>query len=184
MAVVFFCLVWLPCLLWFCPCAPSLEVVTFSLAPSRGPLGLPGFCWLPLGFGLRCLFWGSPCFPPVVSCLPWGCLCLVGAGRFGPPDAMEWLVVGAACCWRGRFWLLALLLLPPQFLCAVYLGTVQIKVNTMVLQSWVTATLELKESVLRSQSADIEVACSGQFIPSELLGRKSIQICLHLSQEI
>ena len=61
MAVVFFCLVWLPCLLWFRLCASSLEVVTFSLAPSRGPLGWPGFRWLPPG--LACLF----CFgvPPV-----------------------------------------------------------------------------------------------------------------------
>ena len=85
----------LACLLWFRPCAPSLEVPTFSLlAPSRGPFGWSGFCWLPLGFGLSCLFWGSPCVTPVVSCLPWGCLCLVGAGRLGPPDGMEWLVCG------------------------------------------------------------------------------------------
>ena len=108
------------------------------------PLRLSRFRWLPLGvpwvvrfslaspwvwLGLFVL--GFPLFlPPVVSGLLWGCLCLVGAGRLGPPDAMEWLVVGAACCWRGRFWLLALLLLPPQLLCAVYLGAVQIKVHT------------------------------------------------------
>ena len=108
------------------------------------PLRLSRFRWLPLGvpwvvrfslaspwvwLGLFVL--GFPPFsPPVVSGLLWGCLCLVGAGRLGPPDAMEWLVVGAACCWRGRFWLLALLLLPPQLLCAVYLGAVQIKVHT------------------------------------------------------
>ena len=91
------------------------------------PLRLSRFRWLPLGvpwvvrfslaspwvwLGLFVL--GFLLFlPPVVSGLLWGCLCLVGAGRLGPPDAMEWLVVGAACCWRGRFWLLALLLLPP-----------------------------------------------------------------------
>ena len=34
-----------------------------------------------------------------------------------------------------------------------------------------------KESVLRSQSADIEVACSDQCIASGLLGRKSFQFC-------
>ena len=39
----------------------------------------------------------------------------------------------------------------------------------MAFQSWVTDTLELKESVLRSQSADVEVACG------QLLGRKSFQ---------
>ena len=127
---VFFCLVWLPCLLWFRPCAPSLEVVTFSLAPSWVPLGGQVFVGFPLGLAWVVCF-GVPLFlPPVVSGLLWGCLCLVGAGRLGPPDAMEWLVVGAACCWRGRFWLLALLLLPPQLLCAVQLGAVQIKVHT------------------------------------------------------
>ena len=93
-------------------------VVRFSLASPWVWLGL-----FVLGF--------PPFSPPVVSGLLWGCLCLVGAGRLGPPDAMEWLVVGAACCWRGRFWLLALLLLPPQLLCAVYLGAVQIKVHTL-----------------------------------------------------
>ena len=99
----------------------------FGFARVHPPLRLSRFRWLPLGvpwvvrfslaspwvwLGLFVL--GFPLFlPPVVSGLPWGCLCLVGAGRLGPPDAMEWLVVGAACCWRGRFWLLALLLLPP-----------------------------------------------------------------------
>ena len=41
--------------------------------------------------------------------------------------------------------------------------------NAMAFQSWVTDTLELEESVLRSQSADVEVACG------QLLGRKSFQ---------
>ena len=77
---MFFCLVWLPCLLWFRPCAPSLEVVTFSLAPSWGPLGgqvFVGFPWVWLGLFVLGF---PPFFPPVVSCLPWGCLCLA-AGR-------------------------------------------------------------------------------------------------------
>ena len=84
--------------------------------PLRGPFGWSGFCWLPLGFGLSCLFWGSPCVSP-------GCL-LFAVGLFVPGGgrALEWFVAGAACCWRGRFWLLALLLLLPQLLCAVYLG--------------------------------------------------------------
>ena len=94
--------------------------------PLRGPFGWSGVCWLPLGFGLSCLFWGSPCVSP-------GCL-LFAVGLFVPGGgrALEWFVVGAACCWRGRFWLLALLLLLPQLLCAVYLGAVQFKVYTLL----------------------------------------------------
>ena len=127
-----------------CSFAWSGYLACFGFARVHPPLRLSRFRWLPLGvpwvvrfslaspwvwLGLFVL--GFPLFlPPVVSGLLWGCLCLVGAGRLGPPDAMEWLVVGAACCWRGRFWLLALLLLPPQLLCAVYLGAVQIKVHT------------------------------------------------------
>ena len=65
--------------------------------PLRGPFGWSGVCWLPLGFGLSCLFWGSPCVSP-------GCL-LFAVGLFVPGGgrALEWFVVGAACCWRGRF---------------------------------------------------------------------------------
>ena len=50
-------------------------------------------CISPLGLG----------FPPFLTpgCL-WFAVGAVyawwGAGRLGPPDAMEWLVVGAACC--------------------------------------------------------------------------------------
>ena len=131
-----------------CSFAWSGYLACFGFARVHPPLRLSRFRWLPLGvpwvvrfslaspwvwLGLFVL--GFPLFlPPVVSGLLWGCLCLVGAGRLGPPDAMEWLVVGAACCWRGRFWLLALLLLPPQLLCAVYLGAVQIKVHTLQIQ--------------------------------------------------
>ena len=127
-----------------CSFAWSGYLACFGFARVHPPLRLSRFRWLPLGvpwvvrfslaspwvwLGLFVL--GFRLFlPPVVSGLLWGCLCLVGAGRLRPPDAMEWLVVGAACCWRGRFWLLALLLLPPQLLCAVQLGAVQIKIHT------------------------------------------------------
>ena len=125
-----------------CSFAWSGYLACFGFARVHPPLRLSRFRWLPLGvpwvvrFSLASpwvwlgLFVFPLFLPPVVSGLLWGCLCLVGAGRLGPPDAMEWLVVGAACCWRGRFWLLALLLLPPQLLCAVQLGAVQIKVHT------------------------------------------------------
>ena len=90
-AVVFFCLVWLP----------------------------SGLAWIVcLGFALS--------FPQLSR----GAVC----AWWGPPDGMEWFVVGAACCWPGRFWLLALLLLPPQLLCAVYFGAVQFKVHTHFLK--------------------------------------------------
>ena len=95
--------------------------------------------------------------------------------------------MGAACCLLLARALLAAgaaAFAAPISLRCLFGGSSDQSKHTMVLQSWVTATLELKEGVLRPQSADVEFACSGQFIPSELLGRKSIQICLHLSQEI
>ena len=47
-----------------------------------------------------------------------------------PWSGLLWALLAAG----GRFWLLALLLLPPQLLCAVYLGAVQIKVYTLFLK--------------------------------------------------
>ena len=133
-----------------CSFAWSGYLACFGFARVHPPLRLSRFRWLPLGvpwvvrfslaspgFGLGCLFWGSPLSFPRLSLVCRGAVCAWRrAGRLGPPDAMEWLVVGGACCWRGRFWLLALLLLPPQLLCAVQLGAVQIKVHTPALFGW------------------------------------------------
>ena len=66
-------------------------------------------------------------FPPVVSCLPWGCLCLVGPGA------------RVVCC--GRCLLLARALLAagaaasaaPTSLRCLFGGAVQFKVYTLLL---------------------------------------------------
>ena len=122
---MFFCLVWLPCLLWFRPCAPSLEVVTFSLAPSWGPLGGQVFVGFPLGlawvvcFGVPpfltpgCLWFAVGLFVPgggraprasrrhgVVSCgrcllLAWALLA-AGAAAFAAPTSLRCLFGGSS----------------------------------------------------------------------------------------
>ena len=93
---MFFCLVWLPCLLWFRPCAPSLEVVTFSLAPSWGPLGGQVFVGFPLGLAWVVCFGVPPLLSPVVSCLPWGWLFVPGGGRAPRASRRH----GVVCCGR------------------------------------------------------------------------------------
>ena len=131
---MFFCLVWLPCLLWFRPCAPSLEVVTFSLAPSWGPLGGQVFVGFPLGLAWVVCFGVPPFLTP--GCLWFAVgLFVPGGGRAPWASRRHGVVSCGRCCWRGRFWLLALLLLLPQLLCAVYLGAVQIKVHTLTIYS-------------------------------------------------
>ena len=131
MAVVFFCLVWLPCLLWFRPCAPSLEVVTFSLAPSWGPLGGQVFVGFPLGLAWVVCFGVPPFLTP--SCLWFAVGLFVPGGGRAPRASRRHGVVSC-----GRCLLLARALLAagaaasaaPQLLCAVQLGAVQIKVHT------------------------------------------------------
>ena len=130
------------------------EVVTFSLAPSR--------VWL-ARFVL-----GFPLFSP--GCLLFAVGLFVPGGR-APRASRRYRVVvaGAAGCWRCCF-------CRPNFSALSIWGQFRSK-YTHAIQGWVTvtATLELKDSVLRSQSADVEVACG------QLLGSKSFQFCLHLT---
>ena len=96
MAVVFFCLVWLPCLLWFRPCAPSLEVVTFSLAPSWGPLGGQVFVGFPLGLAWVVCFGVPPFLTP--GCLWFAVGLFVPGGGRAPRASRRHGVVSCGRC--------------------------------------------------------------------------------------
>ena len=97
---MFFCLVWLPCLLWFRPCAPSLEVVTLSLAPSWGPLGGQVFVGFPLGLAWVVCFGFPPFLTP--GCLWFAVGLFVPGGGRAPRASRRH---GVVCC--GRCLLLA-----------------------------------------------------------------------------
>ena len=93
---MFFCLVWLPCLLWFRPCAPSLEVVTFSLAPSWGPLGGQVFVGFPLGLAWVVCFGVPPFLTP--GCLWFAVGLFVPGGGRAPRASRRHGVVSCGRC--------------------------------------------------------------------------------------
>ena len=93
---MFVCLVWLPCLLWFRPCAPSLEVVTFSLAPSWGPLGGQVFVGFPLGLAWVVCFGVPPFLTP--GCLWFAVGLFVPGGGRAPRASRRHGVVSCGRC--------------------------------------------------------------------------------------
>ena len=86
----------LACLLWFRPCAPSLEVPTFSLAPSWGPLGGQVFVGFPLGLAWVVCFGVPPFFTP--GCLWFAVGLFVPGGGRAPRASRRHGVVSCGRC--------------------------------------------------------------------------------------